>query len=100
MLPMCQILNVAYVTDTLCLPLCQMLGPESEWHHMKQMDLRQRVMDTKDLTVKTYKEVDDVCSYIKKVSILAVLECYVDILMEIICPDCIFCNNFEQVPGN
>ena len=62
------------VPDALCLPLYQMLGAESEWHHKKQMDLRQRVMDTKGLAVKTYKVVDEVCSCIKKVSILAVLD--------------------------
>ena len=63
----------ASVTDAVCLPLCQMLGPESEWHHKRQMALRQRVKETKDLTVRTYKVVDEVCSYIKKVGILKLL---------------------------
>ena len=44
-----------------------MLGAESVWHDEKQMDLRRQVQETDGLNVKKYKQVDEVCDFIKKV---------------------------------
>ena len=46
-----------------------MLDAESAWHGEKQTDLRKQVQETDGLNVKKYKQVDEVCDFIKKVTI-------------------------------
>ena len=62
------------------LPMWQMLDAESAWHGEKQTDLRRQVQETDGLNVKKYKQVDEVCDFIKKVTV-----CYYSIQMQ----DCI-----------